>query len=165
MPEKGILLKESYYGGKEYMDNSFEKNFEREQEIRRQYDAADSQGSEEGRAAARKAYQKFRDGIAAQGGVYAVIYRLYSQAGERGNKYIDLDYEVDGEEAGKLADAFRKYGIGRFTYSSGWSGAAEAAWQFIQHGCVLEGMAEISSGYKALDSSEYTKTHGYVFRV
>ncbi len=45
------------------MDNSFEKNFEREQEIRRQYDAADSQGSEEGRAAARKAYQKFREAL------------------------------------------------------------------------------------------------------
>jgi len=155
------LLKEAYYGGKGYMDNSFEKNYEREQEIRRQYDAADSQGSE----AARKAYQNFRDGITAQGSVYAVIYRLYSQAGERGNQYIDLDYEVDGEEAGKLAGAFRRYGIGRFTYSSGWSGAAEAAWQFIQHGCILEGMAEISSGYKALDSSEFTKTHGYVFRV
>lgn len=47
------------------MDGSFERNYKREQEIRRQYNEADAQGSGEGRAAAKAAYQEFRNSIMA----------------------------------------------------------------------------------------------------
>lgn len=147
------------------MDSSFEKNYAREQEIRRQFITAKKQESEDASKAALVAYQEFRDYIMAQGDVYAGIYQLYSQSRDRGNECIDIDRDIGGGKAGELADAFRSYGIQKFTYSSGWSGAAEAAWQFIQHGWALEGMAELYSGSQKFMSDEYIKTHGYVFSI
>lgn len=147
------------------MDSSFEKNYAREQENRQQFNTEKTQKSEDGRKAAVAAYQEFRDYIMAQGDVYAGIYRLYSQSRDRGNECIDIDRDIEGSKAGELADAFRSYGIQKFTYSSGWSGAAEAAWQFIQHGWKLEGMAELYSGSRKFMSDEYIKTHGYVFSI
>ncbi len=147
------------------MDKSFEKNYAREREIRSRYNEADAQDSEEGRETAGAVYQEFRDYIKAQGDVYARIYFLYSQAKDRGNECIDIDSDIDGGEAGAMADAFRSYGIERFTYSSSWSGAARAAWQFIQHGWVLEGMAEINCKYRKFMSDEYEKAYGYVFSI
>lgn len=147
------------------MDSSFEKNYARELEIRRKYKEAEAQGSKEGMADAAGAYQVFRNSIMAEGDVYAGIYRLYSQAQDRGNECIDIDNDIPESKAGELADAFRSYGIKRFTYSSVWSGAARAAWQFIQHGWVLEGMAEVSSGDIKLFSDVYEKTYAYVFSI
>ncbi len=112
-------------GRKPYMDSSFEKNYAREQEIRRMHDAA--QGSREGMADAVDAYQFFRNSI--------------------------------------MTEAFRRHGIEKFTYSSGWSGAAKAAWQFIQHGCILEGMLEIYGPHMKIGSDKHEKVYGYVFSV
>lgn len=70
------------------MDSSFEKNYAREQEIRRMHDAAQAQDSREGMADAVDAYQSFRDSILAEGDIYARIYRLYSQARDRGNQHM-----------------------------------------------------------------------------
>lgn len=147
------------------MDSSFEKNYMKEQEIRRQFDVADKHNNEEDRSSARDTYQEFKNKIMAQGDVYASIYRLYSRSRERGNECIDIDTDIEGSKAGELADAFRSYGIKKFTYSSAWSGASETAWQFIQHGWVLEGMAEIYSGDREFMSDKYIKAHGYVFSI
>ena len=147
------------------MDSSFEKNYAREQEIRRMHDAAQTQGSREGMSDAVDAYQSFRNSIMAEGDIYARIYRLYSQARDRGNRYVDISDNTDAENAGKMADAFRRHGIEKFTYSSCWSGAARAAWQFIQHGWALEGMAEVSNGDIKLFSDVYEKTYAYVFSI
>ena len=147
------------------MDSSFEKNYAREQEIRRMHDAAQAQGSREGMSDAVDAYQSFRGSIMAEGDIYARIYRLYSQARDRGNQYVDIADDMDAENAGEMTDAFRKYGIDRFTYSSGWSGAARAAWQFIQHGYILEGMLEINGSHTEIGSDKHEKVYGYVFSV
>ena len=147
------------------MDSSFEKNYAREQEIRRMHDAAQTQGSREGMSDAVDAYQSFRNSIMAEGDIYARIYRLYSQARDRGNRYVDISDDTDAESAGKMADAFRRHGIEKFTYSSCWSGAARAAWQFIQHGCILEGMLEINGPHTEIGSDRHEKVYGYVFSV
>lgn len=147
------------------MESSFEKNYAGEQEIRQMHDAAQAQGSREGMADAVDAYQSFRNGIMAEGDIYARIYRLYSQARDRGNRYVDIAADPDEENAGKLAEAFRRHGIEKFTCSSCWSGAARAAWQFVQHGCVLEGMAEINGPHTEIGSDKREKVYGYVFSV
>lgn len=147
------------------MDSSFEKNYAREQEIRRMHDAAQAQGIREGMADAVDAYQFFRGSIMAEGDIYACIYRLYSQARDRGSRYVDIADNLDAENAGEMADAFRRHGIDRFTYSSGWSGAARVAWQFIQLGFVLEGMAEINGPHMELGSDKHEKAYGYVFSI
>lgn len=147
------------------MESSFEKNYAREQEIRRMHDEAKAYGSGEGMADAVEAYRDFRSGIMAERDIYARIYRLYSQARNRGNRYVDISDDLDAENAGEMADAFRRHGIEKFTYSSCWSGAARAAWQFIQHGCILEGMLEINGPHTEIGSDKHEKVYGYVFSV
>ena len=147
------------------MNNTLAQDYAREQEIRRQYDAADAQGSSEGKEAARAAYKALTDSIAAKGEAYAKVYRLYSGAQERGNAYIDLNEVIWDEKVKETIDALRENGISHFTFSSGWSSAVETAWLFTQNGCQLEGLVEINSPHKAFGSEEYEKAHGYLFSI
>ncbi len=80
------------------MDGSFERNYKREQEIRRQYNEADAQGSGEGRAAAKAAYQEFRNSIMAR----RFFRRGPSEAGKNERmKFIALKTK-DGELKGDI---------------------------------------------------------------
>ncbi len=115
------------------MESSFEKDYAREQEIRRMHDKAKAYGSGEGMADAVEAYRDFRSSIMAEGDIYARIYRLYSQARDRGNRYVVISDNTDAENAGKMADAFRRHGIENFTHSSCWSGAASICTNFTKN--------------------------------
>lgn len=93
------------------------------------------------------------------------LYHWYEETKEVGNPHLDLHDVVWEKDVKELVDSFRRYGIERFTFSSGWSSAVETAWLFLQNGCRLEGMVELNSPHKDFDSGEYEKVHGYLFSV
>lgn len=146
-------------------NNNFAEEYAQELAIKAQYKEAEKAGSEEGKETARKAYQELEEQIAARGNTYARIYRLYSEAKERGNEYIDLNDTIWEDKVKPLIDSLREYGIEKFTFSSTWSSAVEIAWLFTQNGCRLEGLVEINSQYKETWGSEYKKAHGYLFSI
>ena len=145
--------------------NIFAEEYAQEMAIKAQYHEAKKTGSKEGQEAARDAYHELEEQIAAKGNSYARIYRLYSEAQERGNEYIDLNDTIEDEQVKPLIGSLREYGIEKFIFSSTWSSAVETAWLFTQNGCRLEGLVEINSRYKAFMSEEYEKAHGYLFSI
>lgn len=145
--------------------NNFAEEYAKELAVKAQYDEAKKAGSGEGQEAARETYRRLEEQIAEKGSAYARIYRLYSEAQERGNRYIDLNDTIWDEQVPALIGSLREYGVERFTFSSTWSSAVETAWLFTQNGCRLEGLVEINSQHKAFMSEEYEKAHGYLFRV
>ncbi|WP_419091400.1 DUF7698 family protein, partial [Waltera sp.] len=118
--------------------NNFAEEYAREATIKAQYHEAEKAGNTEGQEAARNAYHELEKQIAAKGNAYARIYRLYSKAQERGNRYIDLNDTIWDEQVKPLIGSLREYGIEKFTFSSTWSSAVETAWLFTQNGCRLE---------------------------
>ena len=118
--------------------NNFAEEYAREAAIKAQYHEAEKAGSKEGQEAARDAYHELEEQIAAKGNSYARIYRLYSEAQDRGNEYIDLNDTIWDEQVKPLIGSLREYGIEKFTFSSTWSSAVETAWLFTQNGCGLE---------------------------
>lgn len=145
--------------------NNFAEEYAREAAIKAQYHEAEKAGSKEGQEAARDAYHELEEQIAVKGNSYARIYRLYSEAQDRGNEYIDLNDTIWDEQVKPLIGSLREYGIEKFTFSSTWSSAVETAWLFTQNGCGLEGLVEINSRHKAFMSEEYEKAHGYLFSI
>lgn len=141
------------------------KDYEREQEISAAYDAAEAANDEAGMEAARTAHRVLEESIRAKGETYCRIYRLYTEARERGNEYIDLSDCSQYDNAEALIVAFREYGIERFTFSSSWSSAVESAWAFLQSGCTLEGMTELNGRARNFRGSGFEKVHGYIFKV
>lgn len=145
--------------------NNFAEEYAQEQECRRQFDAAEAAGNTEGQEKARDAYQRLEARIFEKGDAYGRTYRLYREAKERGNEYIDLNEVIWDDKVAPLIGSLREYGIEKFTFSSGWSSAVETAWLFIQNGCHLEGIVEINGSHKAFMSDEYEKAHGYLFTI
>ena len=147
------------------MKNELRKEYERYQQIKAVYDAAEKNGNEEGMRQARADYAAWTESVNAKGKIYGRLYKLTEEAMKRGNEYIDLNDCIWDRDVKELIDSFREYGIEAFTFSSGWSGAAETAWLFTKNGCTLEGLVEINGSHKAFMSEEYEKAHGYLFRV
>ena len=145
--------------------NIFAETYAQVQELKKRYNAAKDAGDEARMQAARDAYNLLMDGIGTAGESSVRIYRLYEEAHNCGNKYIDFNEVVwDKDVAGMIA-ALRENGITHFTFSSGWSGAVDTAWLFTQNGCRLEGLVEINGPHKAFGSDEYEKAHGYLFSI
>lgn len=136
--------------------------FEKEQEIRRQYDEAKD---EAGKEAARAAYKAWEDSVTENGIDFGNVYRLYSDAKERGNEYIDLRDCIWEKNVPNLISNLRAQGIERFTFSTTWSGSVETAWLFQQNGCTLEGLVEINGQCRDCFTGKYEKAHGYLFRM
>lgn len=147
------------------MKNNFAEEYKRKQEIEDQYNAADKANDEAGREAARKAYATWQGSIAVKGEDYARIYTRYEESRDCGNEYIDFRDTIQDNRVENLVKSLRKYGIEKFTFSSGWSSAVETAWLFVQNGCRVEGMVEINTPYKPFMSDEYEKAHGYLFSI
>ena len=145
--------------------NNFAEEYAQETAIKAQYHEAEKAGNTEGQEAARNAYHELEEQIAGKGNPYARIYRLYSEAQERGNAYIDLNDTIWDDQVPALIGNLREYGIEKFTFSSTWSSAVETAWLFTQNGCRLEGLVEINGRHKAFMSDEYEKAHGFLFSI
>lgn len=147
------------------MTNTFASIYARHQEIKAQYEAAKAVGSEEGMAQARTDHRALMDSVEGTGKAFARIYRMYEDAMDVGNDYIDLaDIHEYQNEAETIA-CLREYGIETFTFSSGWSSAVDSAWAFTQNGCTLQGMVEINSRIRNFDGDGYEKAHAFLFKV
>lgn len=145
--------------------NIFAETYTQVQELKKQYNAAKAAEDEAGMQATRDAYNLLMDSIGTAGENSVRIYRLYEEARDCGNEYIDLHEVVWDKDVAGMIGALRENGISHFNFSSGWSGAVDTAWLFTQNGCRLEGLAEINSPHKSFGSDEYEKAHGYLFSI
>lgn len=144
---------------------TFETYYQRHALLRMIYNNAKEKNSDEGMRIARENHAALTAEIEAQGKSYAKVYRLYEEARDRGNEYIDIKEANEYTDEAKLIEMLRECGIERFTFSSTWSSAVKSAWEFTQNGCTLEGITEINSQYKAFMSDEYEKAPAYVFKI
>lgn len=147
------------------MTNTFAAIYARHQEIKAQYEEAKAAGSEEGIAQARSDHRALMDSAEATGKAFARIYRMYEDAMDVGNNYIDLSDIHEYQNEAETIACFREYGVEAFTFSSGWSSAVDSAWAFTQNGCILQGMVEINTNYPNLEGEGYEKRHAFLFKV
>ena len=142
--------------------NIFEETYNKIQEARMAYYAAED---EAGQNAALASCQKAVETISQFKGSGLRLWKAYESAMDRGNEYIDLSDPVSDEAVASLIACMKDYGIEAFTFSSTWSSAVETAWLFQKAGCKLAGLIEINSGCKAFMSDEYEKAHAYLFKL
>lgn len=135
------------------------------QQVKARYDEAKGNNNTEGMEAARKSYQQLSERIENRGKSYARVYRLYEDAVERGNEYIDLYNVIWEKDVAALIQSLRENGVEHFTFSSTWSSAVEIAWLFTQNGCTLEGLVEINGPHTNAFTGEREKVHGYLFAI
>ena len=147
------------------MKNNFETEYAAAKKIEAKYLAAREADNGPAMDAARAERQRFIDGINARGEDYARMFQRYKEARERGNEYIDLNDVIWDNQVEGLIETFRRLGIEKFTFSSGWSDAVKTAWLFLENGCTPEGMTEINTGYKPFMASEYEKAPAWIFKV
>lgn len=145
--------------------NDFAEEYRAYEELKAAYDRAKEAGDEAGQQAARDGYDAWEEKLNAKGGEYVRVYKLYEEAKECGNGYIDLHDTIWDNQVEGLIKSLREFGIERFTFSSTWSSAVETAWLFTKQGCILEDLVEINSRHKAFMSDEHEKAHGYLFRI
>lgn len=144
---------------------NLEKDFEASEAIHEAYNTAEKNDDINGIEKARADYDTWRAGIIANGRAYTKIYNYYEDARTVGNKYIDIHDTINDDEIKDLVAEMRALGIDRFTFSSGWTKAVETAWLFQQNGCSVDGIVEVNTRYKAFMSTEWEKTHGFLFKV
>ncbi|MCO7136414.1 hypothetical protein [Eubacterium callanderi] len=135
------------------------------QQLKARYDEAKEKENSAGMEAARASYRKLSEKIESRGESYTKVYRLYEDAAERGNEYIDLHDVVWDKDVEALIASLRENGIEYFTFSSTWSSAVETAWLFTENGCTLEGLVKINGQSKAFGNEEYEKIPAYLFAV
>ena len=142
--------------------NIFEETYNKIQEARKAYYAAED---EAGQNTALASCQKTVEALAGLKGTELRLWKAYEASRDRGNEYIDLGDPVSDEAVASLIACMKDYGIEAFTFSSTWSSAVETAWLFQKAGCKLAGLIEINSGCKAFMSDEYEKAHAYLFKL
>ena len=144
------------------MKNNFREEFAREQAIIHHFEHS---GSEAERESARADMRSLQAEIEAKGKTYVRIYSLYSASLAVGNTCIDISEGIKDSDVPRLVNDLRRCGIDQFTFSSGYSGAAEIAWLFEANGCKLEGLAEINSQHRDIYTGDYQKVHAFLFSV
>lgn len=145
--------------------NIFEETYEKVQGLNKAYDTANKANDEDGRTEVREKHKKLMMELSSQGPIIGTIWNMYKEAKDCGNKYVDFHEVILEEQVEKIIKNLRKNGIEYFTFSSGWSSAAETAWLFTQNGCSLEGMIEINTRHKDFQTGDHEKAHGYLFKV
>ena len=145
------------------MTNNFIQEYN---ELKRIQAACDKAKTDEERLEARGEYVRFKNGLLAEkGSEYVKAFRLFNEAWDKGNNYIDFSDTIKDEEVPNFVKTLRSLGFRKFTFSSSWSGAIETAWTFIKNGCLLEGMVEINGEPKDIFSDEYEKIHAFLFNL
>ena len=79
-------------------------------------DEAKEKENSAGMEAARASYRKLSEKIESRGESYTKVYRLYGDAAERGNEYIDLHDVVWDKDVEALIASLRENGIEYFTF-------------------------------------------------
>ena len=147
------------------MNRLFAETYAKDQEIEARYDAAELKNDQAAMEQARADHFALEASIQAQGKLFERLYSLYAAAMKVSNQYINISELHEYQDAATLIASFREYGVEAFTFSSGWSNAAESAWAFLQNGCALASMVEINGPHKAFGSDEYEKRPAFLFRV
>ena len=146
------------------MKNIFEKTYEQEQKILAEYKKAETRNDEAGTEKAKADYRCILNNMDAKGRGYLRVYSYYRTARERENMYINFDDVFLKEEIEALVSCMRDNGIERFTFSSTWGPAVEAAWLFKVNGCGIEDIIQIN-GHTSSKENEYIKIPAYLFKI
>lgn len=142
---------------------NFEKEYEIYEGIKKAFDAA---SDEAGKDAARASYQEWAAGVDAKGKAYADTYRMYQDAREAGNSYIDVRDSFFRITEQEFIDQLRSLGVEFFTFSATWSSAVESSWAFVQAGCTVEGMVQVFTGFtKGFGSTEPETRPAFLYKV
>ena len=148
------------------MNKQFELDYALEKQIYDSYHKAEDADDEEGMTKFRSMYRdEFAPYMKEKEEDYLLLYRMYKDAMERENQYIDFDEPYQYRDADHLFETLKKYEVERFTFSSGWSSAIETAWELVQKGCTLEGMIQINSRHTKIFSDERERIPAFVFKV
>ena len=147
------------------MKNNFAEELKAEKRIKAGYEKAERDCNPEVMKTARAEIKALMEEIDSKGEAYARNYRLYREAVECGNEYIDWDALLYGEKVEEFVNELRNCGIEKFTFSSGWSNAIELAWLFTQNGCVLEGFVQINNKYKDTFTNAHEKKPALLFSI
>lgn len=150
------------------MIKNFEEAYAQEQDMIRRHREAGERGDKEAQAAIRAERKAWGAEVDAMGDAFVRVYCSYSESMERHNKYLDFHEVIWDKDVKKVIDTLRRYGIEKFTFSSGWSSAVETAWLFQMNGCRLEGLVEVNGCRNFTDDGEdggFEKRHGYLFSV
>ena len=103
------------------------KYYEQVQVLKNAYDAADERKDEAGKVAAREQYHQWKDTVIAEGEDFWRVFKMYEDARDRGNEYIDLHDVIWDKDVPTVIGRLRKAGVKTFTFSSTWSSAVSGA--------------------------------------
>ena len=141
------------------------KYYEQDRAIKAAYDEAKERNDAAGKVAAREKHMEWKAKVIAEGEDFWRVFKMYEDAQDRGNEYIDFHEVIWDKDVAPLIDRLRKAGIKAFTFSSTWSSAVKTAWLFLQNGCKLEGLVEINDTSQAFMSDEYERIPAYKFSI
>ncbi len=143
----------------------FERDYAAFEDIKADYDNAELDKDEAGMEKARADYQTWVAGIEAKGRAYADTFRIYKAARDNGNSRLDISEPHEHRNIPELIANLKTYGVTECTFSSGWTSAIEASWEFLKNGCELAGMVEIFTGHTAFMSDEKETAPAYLFKI
>ena len=144
---------------------AFENDYAAFEEIKAAFDKAEEAGDREGQEKAREDYKVWAEGIEAKGRAYADTFRIYKDSRDNGNERLDISEPHETRNIPELVKNLKDYGITEFTYSSTWSSAIEASWDFLQNGCELAGMVEVFRNSTKFMTEEREVKPAYIFRI
>ena len=144
---------------------AFENDYAAFLEIKAAYDRAEAAKDEAGQNKARADYKVWTEGIEAKGRAYADTFRIYKDSRDNGNERFDISEPHHVRNIPELVQNLKENGITEFTYSSTWSSAIEASWEFLQNGCEIAGMTEVFTHCTKMFSDEHETTPAYIFRL
>ena len=128
------------------------------------YDAAEAANDQDKMEAERTRHHELCLEARDNGKDFCFMLRLYTSMKERGNVVIDLN-DVHENQVEEVAGILLKFGVKKFTFSSTWSSAISAAWEFCQHGFTMGGMIQINSECQDFRTGEWKKAPAIVFTV
>lgn len=123
------------------MTNKFEKAYQEHKTFEKAFDKAEARMDEAGMAKARAAYKEWKARYKNKGAAFAVIYREYEESRNNGNEDLNFHNYIDKTES--YIAYLKENGVKRFTFSSGWTGAIENAWELQKAGSRMVGMKEV----------------------
>ena len=128
------------------------------------YDAAEAANDQDKMEAERTRHHELCLEARDNGKDFCFMLRLYTSMKERGNVVIDLS-DVHDNQVEEVAGILHKFGVKKFTFSSTWSSAISAMWQFCQRGFIMGGMIQINGECQNFRTGEWEKAPAIVFTV
>lgn len=139
------------------MTNIFEETYNRIQKAKEAYKEATT---DDGKEAAKKAYDEAEDRIIEMGDIACKIWRAYEKSRDNENEVLDFYDIIWDREVEALTACMKKNGIKAFTYSCGATDAIETLWLFKEAGCTIGEMVEVNLR-KDFFGKGYEKGHAF----